>query len=67
MASQSDDTRDLGPALLDSTIILTVIGALLVSARLWVRFFSTKAHSWDDYFIVGSLVSRLGDERRERT
>jgi len=56
MASPSDDTRDLSSALLDSTVILTVVGALFVSARLWVRFLSTKAHSWDDYFIAGSLV-----------
>ena len=57
MASPPVDTRDLSAALLDSTVILTVIGALFVSARLYVRFFSTKAHSWDDYFIAGSLVS----------
>lgn len=50
------DTRDASAALLDSTIVLTVVGAVFVSARLWVRFCSTKAHSWDDYFIAGSLV-----------
>ena len=56
MASLPIDTRDLSSTLLNATIILTVIGAVFVSARLWVRFFSTKAHSWDDYFIAGSLV-----------
>jgi hypothetical protein len=56
MASVPVDTRDLSSTLLNATVILTVIGAVFVSARLWVRFFSTKAHSWDDYFIAGSLV-----------
>jgi hypothetical protein len=56
MASTSIDTRDLSSTLLNATVILTVIGAVFVLARLWVRFFSTKAHSWDDYFIAGSLV-----------
>ncbi|GAB7332821.1 hypothetical protein MBLNU13_g04544t3 [Cladosporium sp. NU13] len=58
MASLSDDTRDLSSTLLNATVILTTIGAVFVLARLWVRFFSTKAHSWDDYFIAGSLVGR---------
>jgi hypothetical protein len=60
MASTSVDTRDLSSTLLNATVILTVIGAVFVSARLWVRFFSTKAHSWDDYFIAGSLVGFPG-------
>lgn len=56
MASLSVDTRDLSSTLLNATVILTTIGAVFVLARMWVRFFSTKAHSWDDYFIAGSLV-----------
>lgn len=58
MASSSVDTRDLSPTLFNATVILTTIGAVFVLARLWVRFFSTKAYSWDDYFIAGSLVGR---------
>lgn len=56
MDLEPTDTRDASSTLLYSTIVLTLIGALFVFARLWVRFFSTKAHSWDDYFIIGSLV-----------
>jgi hypothetical protein len=67
MASPPVDTRDLSETLLNATVILTVIGALFVSARLWVRFASTKAHSWDDYFIVGSLVGCSITERCKKT
>jgi hypothetical protein len=67
MASPPVDTRDLSATLLDATVILTVIGALFVFARLWVRFASTKAHSWDDYFIMGSLVGCSKTERRNET
>jgi hypothetical protein len=67
MASPPVDTRDLSETLLDATVILTVIGALFVSARLWVRFASTKAHSWDDYFIIGSLVGFSSTGRRNNT
>lgn len=52
-------TQDFSSALLNATVTLTLIGALFVLARLWLRFFSTKAHSWDDYFILGSLVGLL--------
>ena len=67
MASPPVDTHDLSTTLLDATIILTVAGAIFVLARLWVRFVSTKAHSWDDYFILGSLVGCLktGREAQE--
>lgn len=56
MSSPSSDKPDLGPPLLASTISLTVLGALFVLIRLWVRFLHTKAHGWDDYFISVSLV-----------
>lgn len=67
MASSSADTHDLSAALLDTTVILTAIGALFVCTRLWVRFRWTKAHSWDDYFIMGSLVGRSRYQRRKKT
>jgi hypothetical protein len=57
MASPAEDTRDLSSSLLYATIVLTTVGAVFVFVRLWVRFVSTKAHGWDDYFIIGSLVS----------
>jgi hypothetical protein len=59
MASSPAATHDLSLTLLDATIVLTVVGAVFVVTRLWVRFVSTKAHSWDDYFILGSLVGCL--------
>jgi hypothetical protein len=57
MASPAEDTRELSSSLLYATIVLTTVGAAFVFVRLWVRFVSTKAHGWDDYFIIGSLVS----------
>jgi hypothetical protein len=40
---------------------------VFVSVRLWVRFVSTKAHGWDDYFIIGSLVSCLTTRKHIET
>ena len=65
MESGPADTRDASSTLLYSTIVLTLVGALFVSARLWVRFLSTKAHSWDDYFIIGSLVGFTHKAKRK--
>lgn len=52
----SVDKPDKTNELLVSTILLTLLGAAFVCTRLYVRFFKSKAHGWDDYFIAAALV-----------
>lgn len=54
-----DDPVTRGPALIVLSIILPALTLLLVSARLWGRFFITRAPGVDDAFCVLSLVGVL--------
>jgi hypothetical protein len=50
------DPETRGPALVIVSIILASMGLLMVTARLYARYFITKAPGWDDALIVVGLA-----------
>ncbi|KAE9976078.1 hypothetical protein EG328_002849 [Venturia inaequalis] len=45
--------------LLYSWIFLTIVGTTFVLARFYARFFKSKAHGWDDYFLGVAMISGI--------
>lgn len=50
---------DRGPALVYVCIIFTVIGTLLVTARIYSRLFITRAPGVDDFLIICGLLAGI--------
>lgn len=46
-----------GPSLLGLTWTLQAVAIIAVALRIWLRSGLHKGISWDDYFIVASLVN----------
>lgn len=55
--SHKGDLSTIGPQTVGVCWMLVVLSALLLSARLWVKFASRGRMWWDDHFLVASWVS----------
>ncbi|QDS77605.1 hypothetical protein FKW77_002002 [Venturia effusa] len=58
MDTASQDESKTGE-LVTTWAVLFSLGATFALARFYARFFKTKAHAWDDYFLVLALMTNL--------
>lgn len=58
-----DNPVTQGPALIVTTVLFGILTLLIFSARLYTRFFVTRAPGVDDLFCGVGLVSCGGDNK----
>lgn len=51
-----------GPQILGAVATTTILALIVVAMRLYVRIWMLRTASFDDYFIVASMVSKNSPE-----